>query len=161
MNYSKTFLMGNLTAQPELKKIDSDLKVSEFSIAVNRKSKGEQLTSFFNCVAWGKTAEALASFTNKGQNLFLECEPRQETWTNNEGQKRSKVIFSVLNFSFTQPKGSNNYGGDDIPPAQEPTHGYQAPKQDYQALGSANPEMQQPEPKKDEFGHDITDNIPF
>ena len=55
----------------------------------------------------------------------------------------------------------SNYGGDDQPPAQEPTHGYQAPKQDYQALGSANPKMKQPEPKKDEFGYDITDNIPF
>jgi single-strand DNA-binding protein len=104
MNYGKTFLCGSLTAIPELKQTSSGMEYSQFSIAVNRKYKEKEEVSFFELTAWGKTAKALSSFTNKGQNLFFECEPRQETWTSKEGQNHSKVVFSVLKFEFTGPK---------------------------------------------------------
>lgn len=108
MNYGKTFLCGNLTRQPELKQTSSGIDYCQFSIAVNRKYKEKEEVSFFDLTAWGNTAKALCNFTNKGQNLFFECEPRQETWTSIEGQNRSKVVFSVLKFEFTGPKAESS-----------------------------------------------------
>ncbi|NRA91843.1 MAG: hypothetical protein HRU26_04010 [Psychroserpens sp.] len=78
----------------------------------------------------------------------------------NRSQK-GKEYMEIDTWKPSNPYNMNQYGGDDQPPAQEPTHSYQAPQQGYRALGSANPEMQQQEPKKDEFGHAVDDNIPF
>ena len=58
-NINKVFLIGRLTADITLNQLDSGVFVGKSSIAVsNRPAKdGENPTSFFNFVVWGKTAE--------------------------------------------------------------------------------------------------------
>lgn len=56
---NKVILIGNLTADPEVKQTQSGLSVVSFTIAVNRRvsKESEQKTDFINIVAWRKTAD--------------------------------------------------------------------------------------------------------
>ena len=73
-SFNKVILVGNLTADPELKKTPSGVSVTSFSIAVNRRftKQGEQpQTDFINIVAWRQTAEFVARYFNKGKPIFI------------------------------------------------------------------------------------------
>ena len=61
-------LTGRLAVTPELKETANGKIFCRFRIAVDRhkKSDGTATTDFFTCVAWGKVAEILEKWLNKG-----------------------------------------------------------------------------------------------
>ena len=72
---NNVFLTGRLTADPELKYIESGYAICNFSLAINRgkkkDSEEEYPAYFFNCVAWGKTGENITKFFNKGRKILI------------------------------------------------------------------------------------------
>ena len=101
---------GRLANTPELKTISRDnkeLKLVNFSIASNDRSK-KGTTSFFNCVAFGKTAEFIAKLGKKGVEAFVLGEPRNSV---NKKDGKSYPNFEVIvdqfhfsNLSITNDK---------------------------------------------------------
>ncbi|HHD2786165.1 TPA: single-stranded DNA-binding protein, partial [Clostridium perfringens] len=77
---NKIILAGRLVKEPELKFLDGSGKaVARFTIAVNRKTKGKdgkREADFFNCVIFGKLAEGITKYANKGQEISLVGEVR-------------------------------------------------------------------------------------
>ena len=106
MSYAKTFIIGNLARDPELRVTPKGTAICQFGVGVNRKFKSgdgpeQEEVSFFDCEAWGKTGENIAKYFTKGKPIFLECRPKQDTWEDKtSGQKRSKVKFIVEQFQF-------------------------------------------------------------
>ena len=70
---NKVILIGNLTADPEVKQTQSGLSVVSFTIAVNRRvsKEAEQKTDFINIVAWRKTAEFVGQYFKKGKPILV------------------------------------------------------------------------------------------
>ena len=69
---NKAILIGNLVADPELRKTQSDVSVCTFRIAVQRRfanQQGVREADFFNIVAWRQTAELCAKFLTKGRKV--------------------------------------------------------------------------------------------
>jgi single-strand DNA-binding protein len=102
--YAKAILMGNLTRDPEVKFLASGKVVGDFSIAVNERYKKEDGTviesvSYFDCQAWGKTAETIKQYLVKGNPIFVECRIKQESWEK-EGVKKYAIRFVVERFQF-------------------------------------------------------------
>ena len=66
-------LTGRLAVTPELKETANGKIFCRFRIAVDRhkKSDGTATTDFFTCVAWGKVAEILEKWLNKGDALEI------------------------------------------------------------------------------------------
>lgn len=64
---NKTFLLGRLTKDVELRHTQNETAVASFTIAVNRKDKAD----FINCVAWNKQAEFISKYFNKGSQICL------------------------------------------------------------------------------------------
>lgn len=97
---NKVIQVGNLTRDPEVKTAGSS-EVANFAIAVNRwvKRGDERVkeTDFFNCEAWGKTAELVGKLLSKGDKVLVDGELRQDTWES-EGQKRSTIKIRVSTF---------------------------------------------------------------
>ena len=65
MAFNKVVLLGNLTADPELRTTTGGQNVASFTIAISRtwnNAQGEKQeeTSFINCTAWGRTGETIA-----------------------------------------------------------------------------------------------------
>ena len=72
---NKIILIGRLVKDPELKYTPSGTAVVTFTLAVNRRftnQNGEREADFINCQAWQKTAEFVANYFKKGQQMALE-----------------------------------------------------------------------------------------
>ena len=83
-------LIGNLTKDIELKMTTTNKAISNFTLAVSRKSKnaqGEYETDFINCVAWEKTADLLSRYTKKGSKIGVTGEIRTRNYEDKDGKK--------------------------------------------------------------------------
>lgn len=113
MAFNKVILIGNMTADPELKQTQGGTSVCSFSIAVNRRfaKDGEQTCDFINIVAWRNTAEFVTRYFTKGKPILVCGQLQTRTWTDNNGQKRyatevvaDEVAFVGSNENATAPK---------------------------------------------------------
>lgn len=69
---NNTILTGRLTRQPERRSTRNGATVCRFSLAVDKYSNGEKTAMFINCVAYGKTAEFIVNYCDKGDKLGVE-----------------------------------------------------------------------------------------
>ena len=91
---NKVFLTGNCAGEMKLKATQTGLSICEFSIAQNYFRGKEKAVNFFQCAAFGKTAEFLSQYATKGSKLAIMGELRQETWEK-EGKKESRVKIII------------------------------------------------------------------
>ena len=69
---NKAILMGRLTRDPELKYSASNMAICRFTVAVDRRfaKQGEERgTDFISVVSFGKTAEFVSKFFEKGRMI--------------------------------------------------------------------------------------------
>ena len=111
---NKIVLGGRLVKEPELKFLDGDGKaVARFTIAVSRKIKGKdgkRETDFFNCVIFGKLAEGITKYANKGQEIILVGEVRNRSYEDKDKIKRyiTEVYVSEFDLFGSYKKEENN-----------------------------------------------------
>ena len=108
---NKTILKGNITRDIELKDIGNDKKVANFSIAVRRDYKnqnGEYETDFFNCSAFGNTANFINKYFNKGSQMLLIGHLQNNQWETDSGEKRTATNVIVESVEFCGSKQQNN-----------------------------------------------------
>ena len=113
MNLNKTFLVGNLTADPELKNLTSGQAVCSFRLATNRvwtdRESGEkkQKAEFHNIVAWGKLATLVSQYLSKGNLVLVEGRLNTRSWEDPSGNKRYRTEIVAENVQFG-PKGAGS-----------------------------------------------------
>lgn len=146
-------LVGRLTRNGECKYTQNGGAIVRFSLAVNRAKrsadgKWEEETSYFDCVYFGKGAEAVNPYLEKGRQVAIQGELRQSRWEQ-DGATRSRVEIFVNNLSLGQAQGSGraNYQA-----------GSSAPGASFQQNMSAKPQYQSPVPGPENFEDD---SIPF
>jgi single-strand DNA-binding protein len=104
-------IVGRLTRDAELRYTNSGTAVCRFSLAVNRRKRSgdswEDEASFFDVVLWGKQGEAINTYLEKGKQVAVHGELRQNRWEQ-DGQKRSRVEIVANN---VQLLGSPASGG--------------------------------------------------
>lgn len=93
MNFNKVFILGRLTADPQLKTIPSGQSVATFSIATNRvwtdkTGKKQEEVEYHNIVVWGRQAEVANQFLAKGSVAFIEGRLRTRSWQDKDNQTR-------------------------------------------------------------------------
>jgi single-strand DNA-binding protein len=116
-NVNRHICIGTLTRDVEIRVTPKGTPIGTFSLAVNRKWKDEQggekeEVSFLEFEAFGKTAEIIAKYTEKGRQLYVESRAKQDVWTDKEtDKKRSKIKFIVENFQLLGGRRDGNQGG--------------------------------------------------
>ncbi len=87
---NKVILLGRLVADPETRYTQSNIAMTRFKLAVNRQvAKGEEKQAdFFNITAWRQTAEFVQKYFTKGQQVLIEGYLRNNSWTDQQGNKR-------------------------------------------------------------------------
>lgn len=103
-------LLGRVTKDIELKGI-----VCAFTLAVTRKSKDE--TDFISCKAFGKTAEMLAQYVVKGQQIGIVGKIQTGSYEK-EGKKIYTTDVIVYSMYFCGSNKSNDNGNDNMREAQ-------------------------------------------
>lgn len=90
---NKVQLIGNLGNAPEVKNTESGKKLARFSIATNesyRNADGEKVTetTWHNLVAWGKVADIVEKYLNKGSEVAIEGKLISRSYTDKKGVKK-------------------------------------------------------------------------
>lgn len=111
---NRTYLMGNLTKDVEVRSTPSGQTVANFGIATNKKwttkdGVAKEKATFHNIVCWGKSGEACANSLSKGSKVFIEGEIDNRSYEDKEGNKKyiSEVIASSVQFISTKPVSEN------------------------------------------------------
>lgn len=88
--------MGNLTRDPELKQLSSGQSVCRLGLASNRQFKNRQTgmmvqeVCFVDIDVWGAQADSCSQFLQKGRGVLVEGRLKLDSWTDNDGNRRSK-----------------------------------------------------------------------
>lgn len=128
MFINKAILFGNLTKDPELKELPSGSSVCNFSIATNRKWKDKdgdthEDAEFHNIVVFGKQAENVAKYMEKGSSIYIEGRIQTRSWEDKDGIKRytTEIVAETTQFgpkkdraTQTSPKTKKTQGDADL-----------------------------------------------
>jgi single-strand DNA-binding protein len=116
MDLNKVMLIGNLTRDPEMRMTPSGQSVATFSIATNRRWKGndgevKDDAQFHEIVIWGKLAEIAEQYLNKGKKIYIEGRLQTRNWEGQDGVKRNKTEIVATDLIMLDRKGD---GGADF-----------------------------------------------
>ena len=119
-SFNKIIMIGNLTRDPQLSYLPSQTPVVEFGLASNHRYRGadgqmKEDVCFVDCRCYGKRAETISKYCQKGRPLLIEGRLQLDRWEAQDGTKRSKHRIFVENFSFV---GSRS-GTDNAPSGYE------------------------------------------
>ena len=120
---NKVFLMGRLTADPEVKysKDNTDLAIARYTLAVNRlhvKEDAKVKADFIRCVAFGKAGEFAGKYFRKGQRVLIEGRIQLGNYTDKDGNKVYTTDIVVEQQEFADAKK------DDVSAAVDPMDGF-------------------------------------
>ena len=99
-------ITGRITKDLELKQA-GQTQVTNFSMAVENPYKKDDV-SFFDIVAFGRTAELLNQYCGKGSKIGVDGTLKQDRFTDKEGNNRSVVRITANRIEFLDTKGQSN-----------------------------------------------------
>jgi single-strand DNA-binding protein len=95
MSVNKVILVGNVGRDPEVKYLDRNVAVANFSLATTEKgyktANGTEVpdrTEWHNIVLWRGLAETAEKYVKKGSQLYIEGKIRTRQWEDQNGNKR-------------------------------------------------------------------------
>ena len=148
-SFNQVCLVGNVTREIEMKYLQSGTPVCDIGLAVNEKRKsGDEWVdevSYFDCAAFGRTAEVAGEHLSKGSQVLVSGKLKQERWEK-DGQKFNKV--KVIVDRLVMLGGKRDEHSQERPESRQEYS--QAPQRDHKAERVA--EAQGPPP---------SDDIPF
>ncbi len=107
---NKVQIIGNLTADPEVRETPNGQKVATFSVATNRKWKDasgelQESVEFHNCVAWRWNADLAEQYMHKGKKVYIEGYLQTRNWEDTAGVKRYKTEIVTDNIILLSAAG--------------------------------------------------------
>ncbi len=117
--FNKVIIVGNLTRDVELKYLPSGSAVATIGLASNRKYKKQdgsnaEETCFVDVKLFGRTAEVANQYLKKGSQILIDGRLNFESWTDANGQKRSKHTVTAESMQMlgrANQGDSSGYGG--------------------------------------------------
>lgn len=92
---NKCMFVGRVCNTPEMKMVGDNV-VTTFRLAVDGRN---DKTTFVPCEAWGKTAEILTKYVDKGREIAIEARLKQRQFEK-DGNKRTIYEFVVEDFTL-------------------------------------------------------------
>lgn len=146
-------LQGKLGKDIDLKYTQSGKAVGTTSIAVDRDFKnanGEKETDWVNLVFWGKTAETVANYFRKGDEILVVGRIQTRSYEDNSGSRKYVTEVVADKFSFTNGRKNQNTQDGGVSNSQ--------------TTNNANAQQNRNNAQSDPFSKssiDIDDSLPF
>ena len=101
--------IGRLTHTPELRTTTSGKEICSFDVACERSysANGQRETDFLPCVAWGKTAQFISQYFDKGSMIAVNGSIQTRSYQDKQGSNRTKVEVLANNVSFCGAKAAD------------------------------------------------------
>lgn len=102
-------LIGNVGQDPELKQLENDRQVCNFTLATSEKWRNvdgevQTETMWHNIVVWGKSAKIASEYIKKGNKLAVDGRIQYREYTNKEGVKVRVTDIVCDEFFLLTPK---------------------------------------------------------
>ncbi len=127
---NKVILIGNVGRDPEVRYLDKEQVVANFSLATTERGfktrDGQEIpdrTEWHNIVAWRGLAKLAESYIKKGSQIYVEGKLKTRSYDDANGVKRytTEIYADVIQLlgrrqdgdsgSYQPPKSTGNAGG--------------------------------------------------
>lgn len=176
-------LVGNLTADPELRFTPSGAPVANFTVASTPRTfdrttsewkDGEAM--FINCAVWRRAAENVAESLQKGMRVIVQGRLKSRSYETREGERRTvfeidvdevgpSLQFATAKVTRAGGGGGGNWGGSQQPQQGGPGGGDQWSSGQGQGggggYGGGGRPQQQQQPVSDPWASAQSDEPPF
>ncbi len=136
---NKVFLMGRLTADPELRQTPAGVSLTSFTIAVDRRfsKDGQRQTDFIRCTAWRQQAEFICKYFKKGSMICVIGNIQTRTWDGQDGKKQyaTDIVVDEVHFTGSKSETGTSGGGYQNAPQQAPQQGIAPDFDSFDAMG--------------------------
>ena len=109
MNFNRAIIIGNLTADPDMRTTPSGQHVCSLRVATNRmwtdtSGAKQQKTEFHSVVLWRRLAEIASQYLKKGNLVLVEGRLETRSWDDTSGNKKYRTEIIAENIQLG-PKG--------------------------------------------------------
>lgn len=124
-NFNQVILMGNLTADPELRYLQDGTAVCSLRMAINQvyttpSGEKKEEVVFVRVTVWRKQAESCAEYLKKGKPILVDGRLKLDQWTDKDGKKRSNLQVVARRVQFLgAPSPRDKAPSETIPEAPE------------------------------------------
>ena len=113
-------LIGRLTKDPEVRRVDEKMAIATFSLAIDRpvKKDGEKKTDFPRVTVFGRQADSCEKYLAKGMLVGIQGSIQTGSYTNKDGQTvyTTGVVANRVKFLEWKKQGEGQpQSGDGIP----------------------------------------------
>ena len=124
---NKVILVGNVGADPEVRALESGVKVARLRLATTERlfdrqtNESRELTEWHTVVLWRGLADVVDRYVHKGSQLYIEGSIRTREWTDKDNQKRysTEIQASDMKLLGRRPDGQSATVGAVQSPAVE------------------------------------------
>jgi single-strand DNA-binding protein len=110
-SFNRVILVGNLTRDPEIRYVQSGAGVVKFTLAVNRRTKNGDETTYIDITAWEKLAETCNTYLKKGSSVLVEGRLVIRNYEDKDGNKRKATEIVIDTMQMLDRKESGSAGG--------------------------------------------------
>lgn len=123
-----TFIIGNLTADPEIRQVrmadGNTVNVCTFNVAVNEYIGGNETTTYYRVSAWRQLADNCQRYLTKGRKVHVRGTVKASAYINQQGQAVGSLELNAQTVEFLSPNpnGQNGQPAANAParPAAQP-----------------------------------------
>ena len=157
---NKVILVGNLGADPEIRRTQDGRPIANLRIATSEswrdKGSGERRdrTEWHRVVIFSEGLCRVAEqYLRKGAKVYIEGQLQTRKWQDQQGQDRysTEVVLQGFNSTLTMLDGRNGAGGGMSDSGQS----------DYDSMGGGYDEPRRPASSGGGFDKPLDDEIPF
>ena len=152
--------MGNLGRNPELSSTASGVSKCVLAIATSyKKQDGTEISEWHKVTAWGKQAEIIAQYCQKGSQIYIEGKLSYGQYEK-DGQKHYTTDIDVREFQFCGSSNAKNETQNNLRSENE------TQRQQFQQQANNQRQYQQPQNNNGYNGQPLSqgqqdDDIPF
>lgn len=116
MAVNMVILQGRLTKDIELREMNNESKTrfAFFDLAVSEYYGGKTFVNYIPCVIYGKNAENLAKYTQKGQEIIVEGKQQTKVEELASGFQKNVITNVISQFHFVSPLQKDKEQDDNV-----------------------------------------------
>ena len=158
-SFNKVILLGNLTRDPELRVTAEGQSICKLGLATNRSFKDKEgnlrdETTYVDIDAFGRQAETIAQYLNRGNPILIEGRLRYDQWEGPGGEKRNKLKVTLESFTFVGSRADQDNHNSSSYEQKSPPPRSQANLAPHQTPKPAPPNLSKSAEKEE-------DDVPF
>lgn len=121
MSLNKVMLIGNVGKDPEVRHLENDSVVANFTLATTERYRDkngnwQEQTEWHNIVCWRLLAERAEKYVKKGSQVFVEGKIRSREWVDQTEQKRSVIEIVAESFQLLGKRADSQPSVQNIQP---------------------------------------------